>query len=32
MIVHKMEGNDYREFARDRTLDEIADGTVRKIR
>jgi DNA replication protein DnaC len=31
MIVHNMDGVDYREFARNRTLDEISDGTVRKI-
>ena len=30
-IVHNMEGTDYREFARNRTLDEISNGTVRKI-
>jgi DNA replication protein DnaC len=31
VIEHNMEGVDYREFARDRTLDEIKQGTVRKI-
>ena len=31
MIVHNMVGNDYRQFALDRTLDEISNGTVRKI-
>jgi len=31
MIVHTMEGIDYREYARDRTLDEIKNGTTRKI-
>jgi DNA replication protein DnaC len=31
MIVHKMEGKDYREYARNRTLEEISDSIVRKI-
>ena len=31
MIVHNMDGVDYREFARNRTLDEISSGRVRKI-
>ena len=31
MIVHNMDGVDYREYARTRTLDEIKNGTVRKI-
>jgi hypothetical protein len=31
MIVHEMTGIDYREYARDRTLDEIKSGAVRKI-
>ena len=31
VIVHNMDGIDYREFARDRTFQEIADGKVRKI-
>ena len=31
MIVHSMEGMDYRELARDRTFEEITQGTDRKI-
>jgi DNA replication protein DnaC len=31
VIEHNMEGIDYREYARDRTLDEIKQGTTRKI-
>jgi len=31
MIVHEMTGIDYREYARNRTLDEIKNGTTRKI-
>ena len=31
VIEHNMDGIDYREYARNRTLDEIKDGTVRKI-
>jgi DNA replication protein DnaC len=31
MIVHHMDGVDYREFARNRTLDEIKNNKVRKI-
>lgn len=31
MIVHPMDGVDYREYARDRTIDEIKSGSVRKI-
>jgi len=31
MIVHNMVGSDYREFARERTFSEIAEGRQRKI-
>jgi len=31
VIEHNMDGMDYREYARNRTLDEIKNGTVRKI-
>ena len=31
MIVHRMEGVDYREYARDRTMDEIKNNIVRRI-
>ena len=31
VIEHQMDGIDYREYARDRTLDEIKNGTIRKI-
>jgi len=31
VIIHNMEGVDYREFARDRTLEEVTSGVQRKI-